>query len=115
MDGPCNSLDGNKSAQIFASKDLFTVLCTMESKSHTGEGLRQFMQDFGRPASLTIDGSRQQCWKKTEFMNKVHKYDIYYHITEPDSVNHNFAEYPNILISGSTNGLGTKKRWIGRD
>jgi hypothetical protein len=32
------------------------------------------MQDFGRPASLTIDGSRQQCWQKTEFMDEVHQY-----------------------------------------
>jgi Reverse transcriptase (RNA-dependent DNA polymerase) len=92
MDGRCKSLDGNKFAQIFASKDLFAVSYPMESKSHAGEGLRQFVQDFGRPERLTFDGSREQCGKKTEFMKNVRKYDIDYHITEPDRPNHNFAE-----------------------
>ena len=92
MDGRCKSLDGNKFAQVFASKDLFAVSYPMESKSHAGEGLRQFVQDFGRPEKLTFDGSREQCGKKTEFMKNVRKYDINYHITEPDRPNHNFAE-----------------------
>ena len=92
MDGRCKSLDGNKFAQVFASKDLFAVSYPMESKSHAGEGLRQFVQDFGRPEKLTFDGSREQCGKKTEFMKNVRKYDIKYHVTEPDRPNHNFAE-----------------------
>jgi hypothetical protein len=92
MDGRCKSLDGNKFAQVFASKDLFAVAYPMESKSHAGEGLRQFVQDFGRPEKLTFDGSREQCGKKTEFMKNVRKYDIDYHVTEPERPNHNFAE-----------------------
>jgi Reverse transcriptase (RNA-dependent DNA polymerase) len=92
MDGRCKSLDGNKFAQVFASKDLFATAYPMESKSHAGEGLRQFVQDFGRPEKLTFDGSREQCGKKTEFMKNIRKYDIDYHVTEPERPNHNFAE-----------------------
>ena len=92
MDGRCKSLDGNKFAQVFANKDFFAVAYPMSSKSYAGEGLRQFVHDYGRPESLTFDGSREQCGSKTEFMKNIRKYSINYHITEPERPNHNFAE-----------------------
>jgi hypothetical protein len=64
----------------------------MDTKSNAGEGLRQFIHDFGQPENLTVDGSREQCGPKTEFMKNIRKYSIQYHITEPDRPNHNFAE-----------------------
>ncbi|KAI2504497.1 hypothetical protein MHU86_9996 [Fragilaria crotonensis] len=92
MDGRHKSLDGNKYAQIFASKDFFAVAYPMESKSGAGEALRQFVHDFGRPERLTSDGSREQSGKKTEFVRNVRKYSIDHRVTEPDRPNHNFAE-----------------------
>ena len=92
MDGRCKSLDGNKFAQVFATKDLFVTAYPMASKSSAGEGLRQFIHEYGRPEHLTFDGSREQCGRKTEFMKNVRKYSVDYHITEPDRPNHNFAE-----------------------
>ena len=92
MDGRCKSLDGNKFAQVFANKDFFAVAYPMASKSTAGEGLRQFVHDYGRPENLTFDGSREQCGPKTEFMKNIRKYSINHRITEPDRPNHNFAE-----------------------
>ena len=92
MDGRCKSLDGNQYAQVFATKDFFAMAYPMELKSAAGEGLRQFIHDFGRPEKLTYDGSKEQCGKKTEFMKNVRKYAIDYHVTEPERPNHNFAE-----------------------
>ena len=92
LDGRCKSLDGNRYAQLFANKDLFAVVYPMESKSLAGDGLRQFVHDYGRPEHLTYDGSGEQCGRHTEFMKNIRKYSIDYHITEPNRPNHNFAE-----------------------
>lgn len=92
VDGRCKSMDGNRYAQVFATKDLFVAVYPMESKSMAGEGLRQFIHDYGRPEHLTFDGSREQNGRKTEFMKNVRKYSINYKITEPERPNHNFAE-----------------------
>ena len=92
MDGRVKSLDGNRYAQVFATKDLFAAAYPMQLKSMAGEGLRQIVHDYGRPEHLTFDGSGEQCGKKTEFMKNIRKYSIDYKITEPDRPNHNFAE-----------------------
>jgi hypothetical protein len=92
MDGRVKSLDGIKYAQVFASKEFFAVAYPMESKSSAGDGLRQFVHDYGRPEKLTFDGSREQYGKKTEFMKNVRKYSVDHHVTEPERPNHNFAE-----------------------
>ena len=92
MDGRVKSLDGNRYAQVFATKDLFAAAYPMQSKSMAGEGLRQFVHEYGRPEHLTFDGSGEQTGKKTEFMKNIRKYSIDYKITEPDRPNHNFAE-----------------------
>lgn len=56
----------------------------MESKSLAGEGLRQFIHNYGRPEHLTFDVSKEQGGKKTEFMKNVRKYAIDHKFTEPD-------------------------------
>ena len=76
MDGRYKSLDGNRYAQVFATKDLFSAAYLMQSKSMAGEGIRQFIHEYGRPEHLVFDGSQEQCGKKTEFMKNVRKYAI---------------------------------------
>lgn len=76
MDGRYKSLDGNRYAQVFATKDLFSATYLMQSKSMAGEGIRQFIHEYGRPEHLVFDGSQEQCGKKTEFMKNVRKYAI---------------------------------------
>jgi hypothetical protein len=73
VDGRCKSMDGNSYAQVFATKDLFVAGYPVESKSLAGEGLRQFIHDYGRPEHLTFDGSKEQGGKKTEFMRNIRK------------------------------------------
>ena len=92
LDGRCKSLDGNRYAQVFANKNLFAVTYPMQTKSLAGEGLRQFIHDYGRPEKLTFDGSGEQCGRKTEFMKNVRKYSISHHVIEPERHNHNAAE-----------------------
>jgi hypothetical protein len=92
VDGRCKSMDGNRYAQVFATKDLFVTVYPMESKSMAGEGLLQFIHDYGRPEHLKFDGSREQNGRKMEFMKNVRKYSINHKITEPERPNHNFAE-----------------------
>jgi hypothetical protein len=57
MDARAKSLEGNKYAQVFANRDLFAIAYPMSTKSAAGDGLRQFIHDFGRPERLTFDGS----------------------------------------------------------
>ena len=58
MDGRCKSLDGDRFAQVFATKELFAVVNPMQSKSMAGEGLCQFVHYYGRPEAITFDGYR---------------------------------------------------------
>ena len=92
MDARAKSLEGNKYAQVFANRDLFAIAYPMSTKSAAGDGLRQFIHDFGRPERLTFDGSQEQCGRKTEFMKNIRQYSVDYHVTEPERPNHNFAE-----------------------
>jgi hypothetical protein len=86
MDARTKSLEGNKYAQVFTSRDLFAVTYPMATKSAAGDGLRQFIHDFGRPERLTFNGSQEQCGKKTEFMKNVRQYSVDYHITKLTSL-----------------------------
>ena len=66
----------------------------MEAKPGAGDALRQFVHDYGRPETLTSDGSSlEQTGKKTDFVrNVVRKYLINHKVTKHDRPNHNFAE-----------------------
>ena len=93
MDGRSVSLDGNKYAQVFTNKNYFARIYPMDSKGKAGDALRLFCQEFGVPEKLTVDGSKEQTGKNTQFMKQVRKHDINYHIIEPDSPNQNPCEH----------------------
>ena len=82
MGGCYKSLDGNKYAQVFANKSFFSVAYRMESKSSAGQGLKQFIVDYGVPNKIICDGSAEQTGKHTEFPNIVRKHGIALHCTE---------------------------------
>ena len=92
MDGRCISLDGNKYAQVFANERYFSNRYPMDSKKKAGESLKVFCKKFGIPYDLTIDGSKEQCKKGTNFMKEVRNHDIKYHISKPNMHNKNPAE-----------------------
>ena len=50
MDGRLKSLDGNKYAQVFATKGLFVVAYPMQTKFLAREGLRQLIHSLAVPS-----------------------------------------------------------------
>ena len=92
IDGRTKSLDGNRYAQIFTSKQYFAKLYPMDSKGKAGDALKIFCREFGIPENLTFDGSKEQNCKGTEFMKQCRRYNINHHTTEPDLHKQNPAE-----------------------
>ena len=77
---------------MFSTKDYFVDVYPIKKKSHCGDGLGEFITDYGVPLKMTFDGSKEQTLTGTEFMKKIRKYDTNYHISEPDRPNKNPAE-----------------------
>ena len=92
LDGRTKSLDGNRYAQVFASKNYFAKIYPMDSKAKAGDALKIFCREFGVPDTLFSDGSKEQMGKNTAFVNQVRKYNIKHHIIEPNLHNQNPAE-----------------------
>ena len=55
MNGRHKSLDRNKHAQVFATEQFFVASYLMESKSMSGQALKEFISDFGVPDCITCD------------------------------------------------------------
>ena len=49
MDGRVNSLDGNRSAQVFYNGTYFSEIYTMFRKSDVGKALKTFLMELGVP------------------------------------------------------------------
>ena len=92
MDDRVASFHGNRYGQVFAKKYYFVDVYPIKKKSHCGDGLSEFITDYGVPLEMTFDGSKEQTIPSTDFMKKISKYDIDYHILEPDRPNQNPAE-----------------------
>ena len=92
MDGRVNSVNGNRYGQVFATKDFFCKIYPMATKNLAGDGLKQFISDYGVPEFLTFDGSKEQVNPKTEFMKQIRKHNIKYHVQEPHCSNQNAAK-----------------------
>ena len=92
LDGRTKSLDGNRYAQVFASKNYFSKIYPMDSKAKAGDALKIFCKEFGVPDTLFSDGSKEQTGKNTTFVNQVCKYNIKHHVIEPNLHNQNPAE-----------------------
>ena len=65
MSGRYKSLDSNRYAQVFFNYSLFTAAYPMEKKSKVGQGLREFIADFGVMDRLVCDGSKEKTEKGT--------------------------------------------------
>ncbi len=92
MDGRVKSLDGNQYAQVFTNGGFFAEVYPMASKKDAGIALRTFIMDLGVPEHLTVDGSKEQTGKQTEFVKQCRKHDITLIRTEPERSNQNPAE-----------------------
>ena len=92
MDARVKSINGNRYGQVFATKEFFIDVFPMKSKKNCGEAFGQFITDYGVPLKMTFDGSKEQTMPGTEFMKKVRKYDVDYHISEVNRSNQNPGE-----------------------
>ena len=81
MDDRVTSIHGNRYGQLFAPKDYFVNVYPIKKKSHCGDGLSEFITYSGVPLKMTFDGSKEQTLPGTDFMKKIRKYDIDYHIS----------------------------------
>ena len=71
MNGCHKSLDGNKHAQVFATEQFFVASYPMQSKSMSGQALKEFISDFSVPNCITCEGASEKVGKRTEFMAQV--------------------------------------------
>jgi hypothetical protein len=92
MDGRVKSLDGNQYAQVFSNGGFFAEVYPMARKVDAGLALKSFIMEFGVPDDLTIDGSKEQNSKGTEFMKSCRRNNIRVTRTEPERPNQNLAE-----------------------
>ena len=92
MDARVSSIHGNRYGQVFATKDFFVDVYPMKSKGHCGDALHEFIADYGVPLKMTFDGSKEQTRPGTDFIKTIRKYDVDYHISEPERSNQNPAE-----------------------
>ena len=92
MNGRIKSVDGNQYAYVFATKEFFVDVFPMEHKSESGEALNEFIDKWGIPTFLTVDGAKETTEKGTEFMKTVRKFRIKHHVSEPYQPNQNPAE-----------------------
>ena len=92
MDSRVASIHGNRYGQVFATKDYFVDVYPIKKKSHRGDGISEFFTDYGVPLKMTFDGFKEQTLPGTDFTKKIRKYDIDYHVSEPDRPNQNPVE-----------------------
>ena len=92
MDGRVKSINQNRYAYVFATKEFFVDAFPMERKSESGAALNEFIDKWGIPLFLTVDGAKETTLKNTEFMKTVRKFGIKHHVSEPYHSNENPAE-----------------------
>ena len=92
MDARLAFIHGNIYGQVFATKYYFVNVYLIKKKSHCGDGLSEFIMDYGVPLKMKFDGSKEQTLPGMDFMKKIRKYDIDYHVSEPDRPNRNPAD-----------------------
>ena len=76
MDARVASIYGNRSVQVFATKYYFVNFYPIKKKSRWGDGLSEFITYYGVPLKMTFDGYKEQTLPGTDFMKKIHKYNI---------------------------------------
>ena len=90
--GRYKSLDGNRYAQVFSNYYFFADAYPMEKKSLAGQGLGEFIANFGVMERLVCHGSKEQTAKGGNFMKEVRKHGIDLQVTDPDCHNHSKVE-----------------------
>ena len=88
-------LDGNRYAKVFDNYFFFAAAYTMENKSLAGQGLRDFIINFGVMDRLVCNRPKKHTSKGTYFMKEVRKHKIDLHVTYPYC--HNQSEIEGVI------------------
>ena len=67
MDARVASIHGNRYGQVFDTKDYFVDVYPIKKKSHCGDGLSEFITNYGVPLKMTFDGSKEQTMSGTDY------------------------------------------------
>ena len=92
MDARVMSLNGNRYAQVSATKFFFIEAYPIQKKIDCHLGLTLFAIHYGAPKLLIHDRSPEQVGKKTIFQSLIRKYDIRTHVTESYRPSQNSAQ-----------------------
>src|SRR5687768_13463020 len=84
-------IPAHKSLQIPC---FFVAVYPMINKKseNVAEGLKSFINEYGIMSNLVMDGATEQTGQYTEMVKTMNRYNIKYHIIEPERYNHNKAE-----------------------
>jgi hypothetical protein len=88
------SLHGNIASQIYFHKSGFAA-CYHVPKvddERIGPTLPNFIDEYGIPEELTVDGAAVQIGQHTKFMDAIKRNQINYHVSHPRRPNENPAE-----------------------
>lgn len=78
------SISGNKYCQIFANKEFFAAAYPVHKKGDCGDTLKEFIQDFGAPDMMIVDGAKEQTKSGTEFVKLLRKCNVELRTIEPE-------------------------------
>ena len=96
MTGRYTSLGGNRYARVFANDSFFADAYSMEKNILAGQGMREFIRNFGVMDRLVCDISKEQTSKGTDFMTEFYKHRIDLYVTDPDRHNQSKVEVVKI-------------------
>eukprot|EP00980_Cylindrotheca_fusiformis_P019228 scaffold6542_cov94-Cylindrotheca_fusiformis.AAC.1 len=85
------SIRGNTCCQLFTNQRMITTY-PMQTKSHAGDALDDFIDDVGIPATLIFDNAAEQVGPGTKFMKTIKGAHIHWRLTEPYAHWQNRAE-----------------------
>jgi hypothetical protein len=61
---------------VFANGSFFAEVYLMARKADAGQALKTFVLELGVPEELTVDGSKEQTKKGTDFMLSQERYQV---------------------------------------
>ena len=83
---------------MFAKKEFFFKGYPVHNKSNCDEDLSNFINDFGTPDEMTMNGSKNQTGRNSNFNKLLKNHNIPSRIFEPDSPNNNPVERSIIKV-----------------
>ena len=94
MDPQCEGMHGFSKCQVYGNKQMFAAAYPAESGSgqHIDETLKSFIQDFGAPDLMIVDGAKSQTQKGSAFVSRLQRNRIELVTSPPYRPNYNPCE-----------------------